>query len=100
MSAEAPGEQTADQASYVCSHVLDHSRPVLLVVREHDGDWVATCGGNDHEQSTGSWFVVGWGHVLEWNSAVGDITALERGEEAERSDVTASWVVSPVAPFD
>lgn len=94
MSAEAPSAQAADLASYVCSHVLDRSRPVLLVIREYDGDWIAACGGDDHEQSSECWFVVGWGHVLECDPAVGDIEALERGEEAERSAVTAPWVVS------
>lgn len=94
MSAEASSAHAADSASYVCSHVLDRSRPVLLVIRECDGDWIAACGGEDHEQSTDSWFVVGWDHVLKWDPAVGGIEALERGEEAERSDSTAPWVIS------
>ncbi len=94
MSAEAPSAQAADLASYVCSHILDRSRPVLLVIREYDDAWIAACGGDDHEQSAESWFVTGWGHVLEWDPAIRDIEALERGEEAERSDVTEPWVVS------
>lgn len=77
-----------DSASYVCPHVLDRTRPILLVIRECDGDWIAACGGEDQEQSTASWFVVGWDQVFERDPAVGGIEGLERGE-AGQSELTA-----------
>lgn len=79
------------QKSYVCTHVFEGSRPVLLVSRP-DGDWCFLCGGNDHENSADSYRVVGLGHVLNRDRGLVDQLDLGPGWEAERADASSAWL--------
>jgi hypothetical protein len=41
-------------ACFVCSHVLDSSRPILLVTHDEDADyeyWQFLCGESDHDET-------------------------------------------------
>jgi hypothetical protein len=39
---------TAEALTYVCSHVFDDPRPILLVSRA-GREWQCLCGGDDHD---------------------------------------------------
>jgi len=76
-------------AAFVCSHIFDNSRPVLLVAREN-GDWMYLCGkphGDDEE-----YHVVGREHLIERDPTLRDTFDLPDQTEAERESVGGQWV--------
>ena len=75
--------------SYVCIHVFDASRDVLLVNRE-DADWSLVCG-DPHPDDAAFYRVVGIGHVIERDPTLLEILDLEPNEEAEREVVGGAW---------
>jgi hypothetical protein len=83
---------------YVCSHIFDQSRPVLLVSRA-DGDWCFLCGG-EHPQDASAYKAVGIGHVLEWDSSLQELQDLPADWEAERKELGQNWVRTPYVPSE
>ena len=79
--------------SYVCSHVFENKRPILLVVRE-DGDWMFMCGGADHVSH--QYRVVGVGHLVDRDPTLNDCADLPNGSEAERSAIGEPWLRSRI----
>ena len=77
--------------SYVCTHVFEKVRPVLLVTHEDDGAWCLLCG-DVHSNSAESYRVVGIGHVVAADTTLNDCADLPIGWEAERSDVGNIWL--------
>lgn len=75
--------------SYVCIHVFENARPILLVSRP-DGDWCFLCG-DDHENSAKSYRVVGMGHVLNKDPTLESLLDLQPDWEAERENVKSGW---------
>jgi hypothetical protein len=80
---------------YVCLHVFDRTRPVLLVSRT-DGDWQFLCG-LDHDTAEVP-RVIGLSHVVEHDSTLVDILDLPADWEAERESLVAPWICSPCSP--
>lgn len=78
----------------VCSHVFADTRPVLLVARE-DGEWMFLCG--DLHSDGEDYHVVGVEHLVERDSSLRDIPALNDGFEAERAGIGGRWVLGEVA---
>ena len=81
-----------ERKSYVCTHVFDRSRPVLLVTRP-DGDFCALCG-YEHPEDANPYRVVGFGHVLDDDSSVAEVLDPGPNQEAERAAVGEPWVRS------
>jgi hypothetical protein len=82
--------EMVERAAFVCEHVFDASRPVLLVSHEA-GDWQFLCGGEDH----GSWEtarVVGINHLFDRDASLLGLVDLPVGGEAERPQVGGPWV--------
>ena len=80
--------------AYICSHVFDASRPVLLVVRE-DGDWSLLCGEfHDFEAQLPK--VVGIGHLLSRDPSLEEVLDLPDGYQAERRVVGGPWERTPL----
>ena len=80
----------AEHAAFVCEHVFDSSRPVLLVSHE-GGDWQFLCGSEDH----GSWEaarVVGIQHLFDRDASLGELFDLPAGWDAERAKGGDAWV--------
>jgi hypothetical protein len=78
------------QKAYVCIHVFENVRPVLLVSRM-DGDWCFLCG-QDHPEDASYYRVVGIGHVLSHYPDLNEVMNLRPNEEAERSHVGEPWI--------
>jgi hypothetical protein len=78
------------QKSYVCIHVFENVKPVLLVSREH-GDWCFLCG-DDHPEDSSFYRVVGIGHLLSRHPDLVEVMDLLPDEEAERSTVGEQWI--------
>lgn len=78
--------------AYVCSHIFDATRPVLLVSRE-DGDWQLLCGGSHEADEKPR--VVGLNHLIERDPTLREILDLPSDWDAERNAVNASWTRTP-----
>ena len=74
----------------VCSHVLEASRPVLLVAHDADG-WNFACGRRDHGGAD-DFHVVGVGHLVSRDTSVNDCADLPVGYIAERASETSAWL--------
>jgi hypothetical protein len=82
----------AELAAFICGHVFDKSRPVLLA--SHDGgDWQLLCGG-DHEAGDRP-HVVGLHHLLDRDPSLRDILDLPVNWDADRVDAVSPWVRKP-----
>ena len=79
--------------SYICTHVFEKTRPILLVAHE-GGDWMFMCGAADHEKQ--DWHVVGIGHLTERDPTIHDCADLPDGFEAERKNIGSPWLRTPI----
>jgi hypothetical protein len=77
--------------TYVCTHVFDESKPVLVVVHDKDGDWSFVCGA-PHIDSANDYRVVGVAHLTSHDSSLNECADLLVGFEAERSAVDQNWI--------
>jgi len=77
-----------EQAVYLCSHLFENIRPVLLVSRA-DGDWQFLCGGehDSHEVPC----VVGLNHLLVRDPTLAELQDLPDEWEAERVSLSSPW---------
>ncbi|WP_437730194.1 hypothetical protein [Sorangium sp. So ce1335] len=82
-------------AAYVCEHVFEGSRPVLLVAHE-DGSWQFLCG--DSHGSDAIPRVIGMNHILEADPSLCDVLNLPDNWEAERSSVGLAWTRTRIDP--
>ena len=86
------------QKSYVCIHVFDNVKPVLLVARE-GGSWCFVCGG-EHDDNASEYRVVGMGHLLDLDPSLNALLDLAPEWEAERADVHSPWIRTKCALDD
>jgi hypothetical protein len=78
------------QKAFVCIHVFERVRPVLLVSRE-DGDWCFLCG-EEHPNDPSYYRVGGIGHLIEQDPELANILDLLPNQEAERGAPGESWI--------
>ena len=81
------------QKAYVCTHVYEGARPVLLVSRA-DGDWSFLCG-EGHADAAASYRVVGIGHVLQRDRSLAALLDLPPDWDAERPSQDGPWLRTP-----
>jgi hypothetical protein len=75
-------------AAFVCSHVFQDTRPILLASRA-DGDWQFLCG-DVHEGDTPR--VVGVEHIFGRDPTVAALRDLPVDWEAERATADSPWI--------
>ncbi|HMF88855.1 MAG TPA: hypothetical protein VK575_12315 [Gemmatimonadaceae bacterium] len=63
---------TTEVAAYVCSHVFEHERPILLVIHD-EGDWQFLCGGVHEDAETPR--VIGLNHLVETDPTLREVLA-------------------------
>ncbi len=80
-----------DLKCYVCTHVFESTRPVLLVTHEEDGAWCFLCG-DVHSDSADCYRVVGAGHLVGRDPTLHECADLPCGYEAERVAVGTAWI--------
>lgn len=81
-------------AAYICSHVYENSRPILLVSRD-GGDWQCLCGGEHDVGEVPR--VVGLNHLVERDPTIAELFDLPVDWEAERVRVGSKWMRSKVS---
>lgn len=82
-------EMKCETAAFVCSHIFENTRPILLVAREN-GDWMYLCGEVHDEQE--QYHVIGQGHLLERDPTLNELQDLVDNSEAERRSIGDSWI--------
>ena len=75
-------------AAYVCSHVFEHKRPVLLVARD-DGDWQFLCRDSHAPDELPR--VIGLNHLVDDDPSLRQVLDLPVDWEAERAFVGGPW---------
>jgi hypothetical protein len=80
----------SDFGVYACPHVFDGSRPVLESVRDFDGDWQFLCGIEGCVQKGGPHHI-GVGHLVQTDPSIDELTVLEPGMYASRSEKHLAW---------
>jgi hypothetical protein len=80
------------QKAYVCIHVFEKTKPVLLVSRA-DGDWAFLCG-EGHEDDASNYRVVGIGHLFDNDQSLSSLMDLAPDWEAERTAPDSPWIRS------
>jgi len=84
-------------AVYVCEHVFEGNRPVLLVVHE-GSDWQFLCGSPHEEDAIPR--VVGLNHILSADFTIADVLDLPIDWEAERVSTGDVWVRTRIGAFN
>ena len=79
-----------DYGVYVCPHVFDRSRPVLESIRDLDGSWQFLCG-IERCIEEGEPHYIGVGHLIEIDPSIDELTALNPGMYADRTDKGSAW---------
>ncbi len=74
----------------ICSHVLDASRPILLVAHDQDG-WNFACGCTDHDGAD-DFYYVHVAHLATRDPSLVECADLETGHVAERASPVDAWV--------
>lgn len=86
------------ERAYVCIHVFERTRPVLLVSRT-EGDWCLLCG-DPHPDDAAAYRVVGIGHILDGDPTLEATLDLPENWEAERSAIGQPWSRRPIDSED
>ncbi len=84
-----------ERAAFVCSHVFEDIRPVLLVAREN-GDWMFLCGESHGVNE--EFHVIGREHLVERDPTLSATLDLPEQFEAERGHVGDVWVRRKLSP--
>lgn len=75
--------------AFVCIHVYENTRPILLVSRE-GGDWQCLCGASHSLGELPK--VVGLNHLVDRDPSLLELADLPDDWEAERATVGERWI--------
>ena len=82
-------KKNSEVPAYVCSHIFENTRPVLLVCKE-DGDWQFLCGGEHPEDEIPK--VIGINHIIDRDKSLVELLDLPDNWEAERIAAQCKWI--------
>lgn len=83
-------EIDSHQKAYVCIHVFERTKPILLVSRA-DGDWCFLCG-TDHFDDASEFRIVGINHLFDADPTLREIEDLPAEYDAEREAPGKAWI--------
>lgn len=75
---------------YVCSHVFIKESPVLVGIRDPEGDWQFFCGDENCAETSKPHFIC-VGHLTLVDPTINDLTCLNSGYFAQRIHANADW---------
>lgn len=79
-------------ACFVCEHVLNKTRPILLVTHDDDGEyeyWQFLCGETDHGKAGVK--ITSMRKATEIDPSVNDLHDMPVGVRADRKSVKSPW---------
>lgn len=74
---------------FCCGHVFRRERPVRLVYRERD--WQFLCGGIDHPDRS-DYHLVCVGALVDFDPKLNELANVPYGWDAERHDPGSPWI--------
>ncbi|HTK19392.1 MAG TPA: hypothetical protein VL442_07765 [Mucilaginibacter sp.] len=81
--------QPGNTACFVCDHVMNRNRPILMVIHNIDGDWQFVCGLSDHDNSNIR--IISLQQAAEIDPSINDIYEIPAGVGADRESVNGKW---------
>ncbi len=78
----------SDFGVYCCPRVFRKERPILLVIRDPEGDWQFLCGGSDDTEDCHH---VEVGHLLQRDPSLEVMVNLSEATGAERENNEDEW---------
>ena len=81
-----------DVIAYVCKHVFDNQRPILLIILHSDG-WQCLCGELHQEAEIPK--IVGIGELAAIDPSINEVLDLHFDWQAERASVGDQWIRRP-----
>ena len=73
---------------FCCPHVFRKEKPILLVIRDPDGDWHFLC---DKGEKKNDCHHIGVGHLLQRDKTLDVMVNLSVATGAKREDVLSEW---------
>jgi hypothetical protein len=80
-------DDEVELAAFICEHVFERTRPILLAVHDDDGDWQFMCG----YEHTAPPRVVGLHHITDADRTVRAVMDMPLGWLAEREAAGTPW---------
>jgi hypothetical protein len=82
--------ESENTACFVCGHVMDKSRPILLASHEkEDGCWQFLCGFNNHNDADIK--IISLKQAVEIDSSINELFEMSLGLAADRKSVNHKW---------
>jgi hypothetical protein len=79
-------------ACFVCDHVINRTRPILLVTHDEDDEyeyWQFLCGESDHDESNIK--IISIKQATEIDSSINDLHEMPLGVSADRKSINDKW---------
>lgn len=75
---------------YVCPHVFKNKSPVLVSIRDSEGDWQFFCDDENCPEKSEP-HLIGVGHLTESDPTINELTCLKPNYFAQRIHADAEW---------
>ena len=85
-----PFEDSPDNATIICRHIVHGGAAILYVSHDEDGTWQFMCGGTHETEDA---MVVSLKEAYDIDHSIGDLTAMPCGYYAERKTQDSEWVI-------
>lgn len=83
-------KESENTACFVCSHIMDRSRPILLASHEkEDGFWQFLCGCNNHNDADIK--IISLKQAVEIDSSINELFEMPLGVATDRKSVNDKW---------
>jgi hypothetical protein len=79
-------------ACFVCDHVMNRIRPILLVTHDEDDEyeyWQFLCGESDHDESNIK--IISIKQATDIDPSINDLYEMPVGVSADRKSITDQW---------
>jgi hypothetical protein len=80
--------------AFICNHIFENTKPILLVCHNADGDWQFLCGGTHAFGEKPK--VVGIVHLLERDPTLKNLVDMPVDYEAERESIGSKWIITKI----
>jgi len=75
---------------YVCPHVFKKESPVLVGIRDPEGDWQFFCDDENCPENSEP-HLIGVGHLTQADPTINELTCLKPGSFAQKIHANADW---------
>ena len=91
MNEEFPFSDSQNTATFTCTHVLNHEKPITLASHDEDGYWQFLCDSESHSDEESK--VVGLGEIYAIDKTIAKLANLDYGHIAYRDKQNSEWTI-------